>query len=230
MAGINYLEIRWNWNGDLHVRAGSPLKSVFSNFKGIGAPLKCWMPKMWGRGGGGEGVLYFSTKFYLMNPTEKCRPATWWQNNGVSDLWLAINSSGFQAHILQTGVLRVRPHTDTSPAVHFQQLTEFPFLFLTKGLKKTNKQLVGWRVETILSIIFIWGGKKKFWEETPATLRLNYEYLPCCDWSLTKPLFLYLRGRTMSAARTYNSYKNHKKTFQIDLIINMLGSQSPSQQ
>lgn len=53
-----------------------------------------------------EGVM-LSTNCYVMNPTQKCRPATWWQNNGVSDLWLAINNSGFQAPILETGVLWV---------------------------------------------------------------------------------------------------------------------------
>lgn len=41
-----------------------------------------------------EGVL-LSTDYYVMNLMQKCKPATWWQNNEVSNLWLAINNSGF---------------------------------------------------------------------------------------------------------------------------------------
>lgn len=134
--GSKWLAKKLKFKGGLHVLVGPHLRSSFSSFKGAYGVPGDWCFKMFDvkvpKGGVGGGII-LSTKFYLMNPTEICRPTTWWQNNGVSDLWLAINNSCFQAPILQTGVLRVRPHTDTSPAVYFQQLSEFPFQLLAKG-------------------------------------------------------------------------------------------------
>lgn len=84
---------------------------------------KCLMFK-WRSG----GEVIISAKFGLVNSTEKCGPTTWWQNNGLSDLWPTINKSCFQAPILQTGVLRVRPRADTYVPLF---ISAFPFRFWT---------------------------------------------------------------------------------------------------
>lgn len=81
------------------------------SFKGEHGAHTDWSKKKVAR----EGVFLYLPKFELVNPAEKCRPATWWQNNGVSDLWPAINNSCFQAPYCKQ-VFYESAHPTTSPS------------------------------------------------------------------------------------------------------------------
>lgn len=159
-----------------------------------------------------------------MDPTEKWRPATWWQNNGVSDLWPAINNSHFQAPILQTGVLRVR--------LLFISTNVRSFHFCSWAKVKKMKRLSRWQLQItwfILSSCLVSyltqreGKKKKPWEETAAD-----EYL----WLIMEEPFLL--GLHHSTLNCHEGHKRHDSSsivrVQIDLSINMSGSQSSSHQ
>lgn len=116
--------------------------------------LRFWIVWWWSgeQGRQGRAGVMFSTKFYLMNPMEKCRPATWWQNNGVSDLWLAINNSCFQAPYSKQVFYESAP--ELTHVLLFISANFPGFHFFSWQRVKKIKQLQWWQLQITWFILF----------------------------------------------------------------------------